>query len=159
MSDASPDFLLKFLPLFFLLFFAVIWLGVTTLLGFLSGWFALMQQFPDRDEKPLLQLNWQSGMMGSIGVNLRNVLKIGVCPSGLRIGMLRVFGLFAHDFFVPWHSISAAQRDWFLGSMTELSFGKPAVGRLMIYAGAAEQIVKAGQGWPEIARALKTLKP
>src|ERR1700704_783990 len=115
----TPDLLLTYFPLFFPIFFAVVWLGVTTLLGFLSGWFALMQQYPDRDEKPLLQLNWESGMMGTIGVNMRNVLKIGVCPSGLRIGMLRVFGLFCRDFFVPWRDISVAKKDWFLWPMTE----------------------------------------
>ena len=70
---------LYILPIAIPLFFVLIWTGVTTLLGFLSGWFRLMQQFPDRDEKPIVQLNWQSGFMGKVGVNFRNVLRIGVC--------------------------------------------------------------------------------
>src|SRR5262245_20686935 len=103
-----------FLPVIIHLFFAVIWIGVTSLLGVLSGWFTLMQQFPDRDEKPIVQLNWQSGFMGQIGVNFRNVLKIGVCPGGLRVGVLRIFGLFARDFFVPWHAISAEKKEFWM---------------------------------------------
>ncbi len=154
----TPDLILRYLPLLFPFFFAAMWLGVTTLLGFLSGWFALMEQYPDRDEKPLLQLNWQSGMMGGIGVNMRNILKIGVCPSGLRIGMLRVFGLFCRDFFVPWRDISAAKKDWFFGPMTELRFGKTGMGRLLIYAKTAERLTIAAKGWPEIGNALKESK-
>ena len=148
-----------FLPIIFPLFFILMWTLVTTLIAFLSGWFSLMQHFPDRDEKPLLQLNWQSGMMGSIGVSMRNILKIGVCPSGLRIGLLRIFGPLTRDIFVPWHAISARRRDWFFGTMTELTLGKPQVGRLMIFAATAERIAKAGQGWPEIGAALKDATP
>src|ERR1043165_2230268 len=86
----NDDQVLYVLPIFIPLFFVAMWLGVTTLIAFMSGWFTLMQQFPDRDEKPLAQLNWQSGFMGKIPVNYRNVLKIGVCPSGLRVGVLRI---------------------------------------------------------------------
>lgn len=151
----TPDLVLKYFPLLFPLFFAAVWLGVTTLLGFFSGWYALMQQYPDRDEKPLLQLNWQSGMMGAIGVNMRNILRIGVCPSGLRIGILRIFGVFCRDFFVPWRDIDVAKKDWFLWTMTELRFGKPGVGRLLIYAPTAERLATAVPGRPDIAAALK----
>jgi hypothetical protein len=118
-----------------------------------------MQQFPDRDEKPLAQLNWQSGFMGQIGVNFRNVLNIGVCPSGLRIGVLRIFGLFAHDFFVPWHAIKATKKEWWMWEVTELSFGKPEVGRLMVYGYTAGRIAEAARGRPEIAAVFKDAKP
>ena len=154
----TADPFLIYFPLLFPLIFAAVWIGVTTLLGFLSGWLALMEQYPDRDEKPLLQLNWESGMMGAIGVNMRNILKIGVCPSDLCIGMLRVFGLFCCDFFVPWRDISVEKRRWFLWPMTELRFGQPGVGRLLIYAKTAERLATASRGWPEIGNALKESK-
>jgi hypothetical protein len=151
--------ILYVLPIAIPLFFAAIWIGVTTLIGFMSGWFTLMQQFPDRDEKPLVQLNWQSGFMGAIGVNFRNVLKIGVCPSGLRIGVLRIFGLFAHDFFVPWHAIKATKKEWWMWQVTELSFGNPQVGRLMVYGYTAGHIAEAAKGRPEISAVFKDAKP
>jgi hypothetical protein len=154
----SEDQLVYLIPVVFPIFFALIWIGVTSLLSVLSGWFTLMQQFTDRDEKPLLQLNWQSGFMGVLPVNFRNVLKIGVCPSGLRIGVLRIFGLFAHDFFVPWHALKAERKEWWMWQVTELSFGKPPIGRLMIYASTADRIAEAAKDRPEIAAALKGVK-
>ena len=150
---------LYILPLAIPLFFVLIWTGVTTLLGFLSGWFSLMQQFPDRDEKPIVQLNWQSGFMGKVGVNFRNVLRIGVCSSGLRVGVLRIFGPFARDFFVPWHAITAAKKEFWMWQVTELSFGKPEVGRLMVYGYTAGQIAETAKGRPEIAAVFKDFKP
>jgi hypothetical protein len=150
--------LLYILPIAIPLFFVAMWIGVTTLIGFMSGWFTLMQQFPDRDEKPLAQLNWQSGFMGPVGVNYRNVLKIGVCPSGLRVGVLRVFGLFAHDFFVPWHAIKATKKEFWMWQVTELSFGKPEVGRLLLYGSTAGRIAETAKGWPQIATVFKEPK-
>ncbi|MBI1212414.1 MAG: hypothetical protein GC190_13200 [Alphaproteobacteria bacterium] len=154
----TDDQFLYIFPIAFPLFFAIVWIGATTLLGFLSGWYALMDQFPDRDEKPIAQLNWQSGFMGSIGVNFRNVLKIGVCPSGLRIGVLRIVGLFARDFFVPWHAITATKKNWWMWQVTEFSFGKPQVGRLMVYGWTADRIAEAAKGNPEVAAALNLPK-
>jgi hypothetical protein len=150
--------LVKFLPILIPLFFAAIWIGVTSLLGFLSGWFTLMQQFPDRDEKPLLQLNWQSGFMGSLPVNFRNVLKIGVCPSGLRIGVVRILGLFSRDFFVPWHAMTAARKEWWMWQVTEFSFGRPQTGKLMLYASTADRMAEAAKDRPEIAAVLRSSK-
>jgi hypothetical protein len=88
---------------YFLLFFATLWFAVTTLLGVMSNWFVLAQRYPDRKEEALLTLRGQSGSMG-LGVRMNHILKISVCPSGLRIGMSRVFGPFCRDFFVPWEA-------------------------------------------------------
>ena len=48
---------------YFPVYFAFLWLGVTMLLGVLSGWFSLMQRYPNREETPLLTLSAQSGSM------------------------------------------------------------------------------------------------
>lgn len=154
----NEDTLLYILPVAIPLFFVVIWIGVTSLLSFLSGWFTLQQQFPNRDEKPLLQLNWQSGFMGSLPVNFRNVLKVSVCPSGLRIGVLRVFGAFAHDFFVPWHAISATKKEFWMWQVTELTFGKPEIGKLLLYASTTDRLAEAAKAWPEAAAVLKATR-
>src|SRR5215813_2094390 len=92
------------LPILFVPFFVLLWLGITSLLGLVSGWYRLMAAFPDRNEQPQLKLAWQSGAMGP-GVNMNRVLTLSVCPSGLRLGMMRIFGLFCRDFLVPWEEI------------------------------------------------------
>ena len=79
-------------PFFFSAFFILMWLGVTTLLSWKSGWFKLMRRYPDQDETSVLVLRNQSGSMG--GVSMRNILQLEVCPSGLRISIFRIFGPF-----------------------------------------------------------------
>jgi hypothetical protein len=44
----------QFPPQYFPAFFILMWLGITTLLGFLSGWFFLMSRYPNRKEQALL---------------------------------------------------------------------------------------------------------
>src|ERR1700756_2434901 len=50
----------------FFVFFAVMWLIVTTILAVLSGWFRLMEAFPDQPSDPILRLRAQSGRIGPL---------------------------------------------------------------------------------------------
>ena len=139
----------QYSPFFFPVAFVLMWLMVTTILGFLSGWYVLMQRYPNRKDEALLKLGYQSGQMG-LWVGMRGVLNVSVCHSGLRIGILRVFGVFCRDFFVPWEEISVRRRDRFLWRAAELQFGHPAVGKLSISAHIADRLARSASGhWPE----------
>ncbi|MFZ0124314.1 MAG: hypothetical protein WAL48_09005, partial [Xanthobacteraceae bacterium] len=60
---------------FFPLFFASLWLAITTVLAVFSGWFRLMARFPNQTESPLLRIRGQSGSMGSMGgVSMHGIL-------------------------------------------------------------------------------------
>jgi len=129
--------------LIFFLLFVLIWLAVTKLLDKMSGWSRLMADFPDRDEAPISQFNWKSGNMNLVG--MRNILKLGVCPSGLRIGVFRLFAPFSRDFFVPWEAIHATRtRSLLFWETVELQFGDSAIGSLALPKRTAEQLVNAG---------------
>jgi hypothetical protein len=131
------------------IFFVALWLGVTSLLSVLSGWSALMQAFPDRDETPVLSLSGQSGSMG-LGVNMRGVLTIAVCPSGLRIGMPRLLAPFSRDFLVPWDRLSVTRKRVLFMDAARLQFGP--VGTLTVSAALADKLARAaGKNWPEPA--------
>jgi hypothetical protein len=131
------------------LFFVVVWLMVTTILALLSGWFRLMAEYPDQSIEPILRLRGQSGKMG--GVSMRGILTLSVCPTGLRVGMMRLFGPFCRDFLVPWESIAVIRKKTLFWPVAELQFGKPVVGRLRIPAQAADKIARAAMGcWPEL---------
>ena len=69
-----------------------------------------MEVYPDQSDEPILRLRGQSGTMG-LGVGMNGVLILSVCPTGLRVGMMRVFGPFCRDFFVPWESIAVVRED------------------------------------------------
>jgi hypothetical protein len=139
----------KYFPIVFPFFFATLWLLVTTFLGFMSGWHVLMSQYPNRDENPVLRINRQSGSMG-LGVSMNGILNLSVCHSGLRIGMMRLFGPFWRDFFVPWYDVTVVRRKGLFGEQAELQFGHPQAGRLTISAHVANRLARASAGyWPE----------
>jgi hypothetical protein len=134
---------------FFPLFFAAVWLTVTTILAVLSGWFRLMARFPNTIAEPLLRLRGQSGSMG-LRVSMSGVLTLSVCPSGFRVGIMRVFGPFCRDFFVPWEAIAISRKNVLLTPVVKLQFGRPVVGSLTIPARAANRLARAAIGrWPE----------
>jgi hypothetical protein len=133
----------------FPLFFVGMWLIVTTILAWLSGWFRLMREFPDQPAEPLLRLRGQSGKMGW-GVGMRGILILGVCPIGLRVGMMRIFGPFCRDFFVPWEGIAVIRKTSLIWPVAELQLGDPVIGTLSIPAHTADKMARAAMGgWPE----------
>ena len=68
--------ILEWFPYAFPILFVGMWLFVTTMISFLSGWFNLQQWYPDEGgEEPLLTLNGQSGSIGA-GVALNGVLRL-----------------------------------------------------------------------------------
>jgi len=137
-------------PFYLIALFPVLWLAVATLLGLLSGWYFLMKRYPDRLQTPYLTLRWQSGSMGA-AVGMRNVLVLSACPSGLRVGMFRIFGPFCRSFFVPWNEIRIRRSTVLFTKMATLRFGDVPLGSLRIWASVADQLARASQGkWPEL---------
>ena len=133
----------------FPLFFASLWLTVCTILAVLSGWFRLTTKFPNQAMEPILRVRWQSGSMG-LGVIMSRILILGVCPSGLRVGIMRVFGPFCRDFFVPWEDIRITRRSVLFWPVAKLQFGSSAIGSLTISAHLANRLARAAMGhWPE----------
>lgn len=132
-----------------LLFFVALWLLITTLLGGLSGWSALSHRFPDRTETPRVQLRGQSAAMG-MGVQLRGILTFSACPSGLRVGIARVFAPFSKPFFVPWSEIDAHPRGGIFVDMIRLGLGNPEAGAMTVAARTWQRLSSPdGQGRSE----------
>jgi hypothetical protein len=135
-------------PLYFAIFFPLMWFAATLLLSFLSGWFGLMERFPDRPETPLLTLKGQSGSLGKISMS--RILTLSVCPAGLRVGIMRIFGPFSRTFLVPWDEISVSRADRVLWKVAKLSFGRPTIGTLTLQSEIADRLARAaGTRWPE----------
>jgi hypothetical protein len=149
------NFIQQNIAVFFPLYFVALWLTVTTILAVLSGWFWLMAKFPNQAMEPILRVSWQSGSMGP-GVSMRGILTLDVCPSGLRVGIMRVFGPFCRDFFVPWDHISVTRKTVLFWPVAKLQFGNPATGSLTISARVADRLARAAMGrWPETGRSQK----
>ena len=138
MSDNTVQ---RWLPYTIPFFFVGMWLFAATVTGLISGWFGLQQWYADDgSEEPLLKLRGQSGRMG-MGVNLRNCLVLSAYPSGLGIGIWRIFGLFQKPLKVPWSEIEAEPSTSFFLPMVKLALGKPANGTLKINAQTWDKLV------------------
>ncbi|MGH6614369.1 hypothetical protein [Sphingomonas sp.] len=131
MNDQSARLFIFLFPVLFI----GGWLMITTMLGAMAGWFTLQQHYPAGNEPILLKLRARSGSMGP-GVALSGILTLSAGPSGLRVGISRLFGPFQKPFFVPWQEIRTEAKTFFFVPMTKLSFGNPANGTLKIDARA-----------------------
>lgn len=81
---------------------------------------------------------------------MNRILSISVCPSGLRIGMMRMFGVWCRKFFVPWEEIRVDRKNGFFGQSARLQFGFPSRGTLSIPSYIADRLARASLGhWPE----------
>ena len=139
----------QYFPMLFPFVFILMWLAVTTILSYKSGWRDLMDQFPDRDEQPTHALQRQSGSLN--GVGMRGILNLSVCPSGFRLGIMKIFGPFCRDVFVPWNVISVSRTERpFVGKIAQVALGQPAISLLTISAEVADGLARAAGGhWPE----------
>jgi hypothetical protein len=64
--------------------------------------------------------------------------------------MMRIFGPFCRDFFVPWQSITVTRKTILFSPVAKLQFGNPRVGTLSISAHVADRLARAVLGrWPE----------
>jgi len=92
----------------FLLFALVVWVGVTLLLGFLSGWVSLAGEY--RTSKPFSGDWWglKSAYMGPLGPlgSMRNCLNIGANQAGLYLSVFFVFRPGHPPLFIPWDDIT-----------------------------------------------------
>lgn len=141
--NVTDDQVLKWFPYVFPFFFGGLWLLITTMLGLMSGWFSLQQWYADDgSEEPLLQLRGQSGQMGA-GVSMGGILKLRAYPSGLGIGVLRIFGPFQKPLRIPWSEIEAEPSSRFFLPMVKLHLGRPENGRLKISARSWARLVDA----------------
>jgi hypothetical protein len=108
-----------------------------------------MANFPDQTVEPILRIRGQSGTMG-LGVRMNGILTLSICPSGLRVGMMRLFGPFCRNFFVPWESMVIIRKTTLFWPVAELLFGNPVVGRLSVSVHVADRMARAAMGrWPE----------
>jgi hypothetical protein len=131
----------------YIAFFGLVWLLVSVILGYSSGWYSLMRVYPDLpNEEGLANLDGQSGMVGP--VSMHGILKLSPCRSGLRVGIMRLFGPFCRDFLVPWNTIKVSRKTKLRWRYAELTFG--TYGRLRITDLLADRLWQiVPQSWPE----------
>ena len=106
-----------------------------------------MRVFPDRpQEKPVATFKRESGMVGP--VSMHGILTLSLCPTGLRVGIMKLFGPFAKDFLVPWDAISVSRKRMLGWKYADVSFGD--YGKLRVSDLLADRLWRTvPQSWPE----------
>ncbi len=111
-GDAMADLVSNNLVLLVVLGLSLFWFLLAALIGFFSGWYALASAYPDRPERAVAKRARLNATMGSATLN--GLLRMEVCPSGLRLALNRMVVPFARTLFVPWGDIEIRQKKAFM---------------------------------------------
>lgn len=144
-----------FLPqLWFPLFFAALWLGVTFLLSYISGWAFLAKHYRATLPYTGRYERLPQSQMGKFGIfgGARNAVYVGIEPNGLHLRMFVLFRINCRDLFIPWRDVSVRRGKALLRDYIEFRFARePALG-LRVFGQAGEVIqTLAGPAWPGFA--------
>lgn len=142
---------LLWLQFAFVGFFAAVWLAVTYLLSYISGWaflaryYRAVRPFDGRYERIRAS---QMGPLGPFG-GARNALYVGIDPQGLHLRMFILFRINCRDLFIPWADISVTRGRSFFQDFVEFHFRQAPKISVRIF-GKAGDVIKAvaGEAWP-----------
>jgi hypothetical protein len=138
-------------PLLVAACFVLLWIAVTWLLSYTSGWVALARIYRADREATGIPVRLRAARMGhGAAGQFRNVLTLWVGDEGLQLRLQWLFRINSPDLFVPWTEIAATRgRQWFFDYI-ELKFLQAPEIPLRLYGEAAERVcAAAGERWPE----------
>ena len=138
-------------PLLFVLFFVGMWLFVTFVIGYTSGWASLARIY--RAVRPFegARVRVRGAQMGRTMMSgtFRNVLTVGVNAEGIQLSVLVLFRISSPDLFIPWSDIAVSRGKWWFMDYVELRFNRAPDIPLRIFGAARDTIpAAAGVAWP-----------
>jgi hypothetical protein len=141
----------QLLPVLPILFFIGMWLAVTFLLSYLSGWVSLKRHYLAAQPHIVARVRISAAQMGRFGSlgTMRNALTIGINPEGILLQLFILFRINSRDLFIPWRDITVTRGKSLFFDYIEFHFRREPSIPLRIYgkAGASIQTL-AGVAWP-----------
>jgi hypothetical protein len=138
--------------LLFLVFFAVMWTGVTMLLAQLSGWRALARRFRGQLNVPEDMVGLASGSIRRwVPVRYRSVMNVSAGREGVGLSVFPLFALANPPLAIPWEAMGdiRAWESW--GRRFRFTAGDPAV-TVTLHGRAADLVLaQLGRWSPERA--------
>lgn len=94
----------------FLICFGGLWLGIVTLLAWLSGWTRVARTY--RAASPAVggRFTFVSGTVGGGGVKYRRALTVPIGADGVAVAVSRLLDLRAPPLFIPWTAVAQITR-------------------------------------------------
>lgn len=131
--------------LLFLVFFAVLWTGVTMLLAYLSGWRALARRFRGQLSMPEDEIGLASGSIRRwVPVRYRSVLNVSAGREGVGLSVFPLFALANPPLAIPWDAVGECRAWESFGHRFRFKVGDPAV--TVTLHGRAAKLVQAQLG-------------
>ena len=114
MNQPIPEFMQ---PQWFFPMFALMWIGIGTLLSVSSGWFSLSEQFR-AEQMPTMgeRFNFVSGSMGQrlFPVSYGGCLFVAVNEEGFGLSIFFPFRIFSPPMFIPWYEVESVESKRFM---------------------------------------------
>lgn len=107
-SAPAPEFLE---PQWFVPLFVSMWIGITGLVSYISGWASLASTFNVRDDIDGERFRFCSGSLGwrYFPVSYGNCLFVTVNEVGFWLSILFIFRVLSPPFFVPWSKVVSVE--------------------------------------------------
>ena len=123
-TSPSPDALPLWLPFLFPLFFVGMWLFVTTLLAFVSGWRALARRYRATTAAVPWTVPWGSGYLNWFGlpIGYGSCLNVGVSPRGVVMKPMLLFAVASPRLEIPWEEMGEIRSYRLFGLFRRFTF-------------------------------------
>ncbi len=129
-------------------YFIFLWLVVTTIVSYASGWTALAGRYTSSTPFAGAQWSWKSGQMQR-RVGYGNCLVLGAGPQGFYLATMWFFRFHHAPLLIPWSEISMGRRKRFLFEYLHLELDHELRIPLRLRLRDAESLRHAaGSFWP-----------
>lgn len=138
--------------LLFLVFFTLLWTGVTFLLAHLSGWRALARRFRGQLSAPEDAVDFASGSIRRwVPVRYRSVMNVSAGREGVGLSVFPLFALANPPLVIPWEAVGECRAWESFGRRFRFKAGDPAV-TVTLHGRAADLVLAQLARWsPERA--------
>lgn len=146
MAPQQDTIFLRYFPLYFL----SLWLLISYVLSWMSGWHLLAQRFRTDAEFTGTLYRWFHATM-RCGVHYNGALKAGTNVEGLSLAPIFLFRIGHSPLFIPWTEISVGSSRWYdLYLSVTLILGREEQVPFRISQRTARKLrIQAGPGWPD----------
>jgi hypothetical protein len=142
--DQHPSVFAVIFPIYFL----CLWVLVSAIISFVSGWFSLARVY--RARIPFQGARWrlQRGKMRYL-VGYNNILAIGVSQQGLYLAVLSLFRFMHPPLLIPWSEVKVRKKKGWVFESVTFTLGHELAIPLRIRGKLGENLREAaGSSWP-----------
>ena|ERR1700752_3227997 len=129
-------------PLEFILFFSLLWSGVSVVLARIGGWGRLAETYRSEGDFEGRRWKLRSAKVGS--VDYANCLTFGVNERGLYMGVLLPFRLAHPPLFIPWSDVGVEERRGWFFEYLDFRFAQAPDTRVRVSKRLGESLLNAG---------------